>query len=112
MPRCPTVRSGWIARSVLIGALVGASLTATACGSSGSASSSGSATILNTSKIARAIEQSSLAQRNEHARVSCPSGVHQQKGLVFSCTAVVGRYSTSFVVTELDGSGEVHYQAR
>ncbi|MDQ6807457.1 MAG: hypothetical protein M3065_21475 [Actinomycetota bacterium] len=68
--------------------------------------------MLNTKKIARAIERSSLAQRGEYAHVTCPTRVHQHKGLVFSCTAVVGHTSTPFAVTELDGSGEVHYQAR
>jgi hypothetical protein len=86
--------------------LVAASLAVTACGSSGSP------TILNTEKVERAIEQSSLAQRGTHARVSCPSGVHQKQGLVFTCTAVVARVSTRFVVTEMDGSGNVHYEAR
>jgi hypothetical protein len=87
-------------------AALAASLVLSACGSSGSP------TILNTEKVERAIEQSTLAQRGEHAQVSCPSGVHQQKALVFSCTAVVNRVSTQFVVTELDGSGHVHYAAR
>jgi hypothetical protein len=32
--------------------------------------------------------------------------------LLFSCTAVVGRNSTRFVVTQLDGSGRVRYEAR
>lgn len=93
-------------RSLIAGALVASSLAVTGCGSSVSP------TILNTEKIERAIEQSSLAQRGRHAQVSCPSGVHQKKGLVFSCTAVVGRGATRFVVTELDASGHVHYEAR
>jgi hypothetical protein len=78
----------------------------TACGSSRSP------TILNTEKVERAIEHSSLDQRGIRARVSCPSGVHQTKGLVFYCTAVVGRHSTRFAVTQLDESGRVHYEAR
>jgi hypothetical protein len=86
--------------------LVGASLAVTACGSSGSP------TILDTEKVERAIEHSSLAQRGARAQVSCPSGVHQKKGVVFFCTAIVKRDSTRFVVTELDGSGHVHYEAR
>jgi hypothetical protein len=81
-------------------------LGATACGSSQSP------TILNTEKVERAIERSSLAQRGRQVQVSCPSGVHQKKGLVFSCTAVAGRGSTQFVVTELDSLGHVHYEAR
>ena len=88
------------------GLLVAVSLAVAACGSAQSP------TILDTEKVERAIERSSLAQRGKHAEVSCPAGVHQRKGLVFSCTAVVARRSTRFVVTELDGSGHVHYEAR
>jgi hypothetical protein len=88
------------------GALVAASLAVSACGSSESP------TIVDTEKVERAIESSSLAQRGQHARVSCPSGVHQTKGLVFYCTAVVGGHSTRFVVTQLDESGRVQYEAR
>jgi len=91
---------------VVAGVLVAASLAVTACGSSESP------TILNTEKVERAIEHSSLAQRGKHAQVSCPSGVHQKKGLMFSCTAVVKRDSTRFVVTQLDGAGHVRYEAR
>lgn len=92
--------------SFVAGALIAASLAVTACGSSESP------TILNTEKIERSIEQSSFAQRGADARVSCPSGVHQKKGLVFSCTAVVGRTSTRFMVSQLDEDGRVHYEAR
>jgi Domain of unknown function (DUF4333) len=92
--------------SNLAAAILMASLAVAACGSSSSP------TILNTEKVERAIERSALAQRGERAAVSCPSGVHQTKGLVFACTAVVGRATTRFVVTELNGSGDVHYVAR
>ena len=74
--------------------------------------SSASVTILNTEKVERAIENSSLSQRGIHADVSCPSGVHQKKDLVFACTAVVKHTSTRFVVTQLNGSGQVHFEAR
>jgi hypothetical protein len=86
--------------------LVAAGLAVGACGSSESP------TTLNTEKVERAIEHSSLAQRGLEAHVSCPSGVRQKKGRRFSCTAVTERGSTRFVVTQLDGSGQVHYQAR
>jgi len=102
----PAVPRRRVGRSLGAGLLAAASLAVTACGSSGSP------TILNTEKIERAIEHSSLAQRGIHAQVSCPSGVHQKRGFVFSCTAVVKGGSTRFVVTELDGSGHVHYEAR
>ena len=93
-------------RSLVAAALLVAGLALSACGSSPAP------TILNTEKVERAIEQSSLAQRGVHAQVSCPSGVHQQAALMFSCTAVVKSDATRFVVTQLDGSGHVHYEAR
>jgi hypothetical protein len=86
--------------------LIAASVAITACGSAGSP------TILNTEKVERAIEGSSLAQRSQHVQVTCPSGVHQKKGLVFTCTAVGASGTTRFVVNELDSSGHVHYVAR
>jgi hypothetical protein len=94
------------ARSFAAPLLVAAGFAVSACGSAGSP------TILNTEKVERAIEQSSLVQRGQHAEVSCPSGVHQKKGLTFSCTAVVGSRSTLFTVSQLSGSGQVHYEAR
>ncbi len=101
------MRSRSSAKSSLVAAgAVAASLALGACGSADSA------TILNTEKVERAIEQSSLAQRGAHAQVSCPSGIHQKKGLAFSCTALVKRASTRFVVTQLDGAGHVRYAAR
>ena len=86
--------------------LLAASLAA--CGSS-----SVSPTVLNTEKVERAIEKSIMDQRGKHAQVTCPSGVHQAKGLDFSCAALAGpNSSTRFVVTQLDDSGHVHYAAR
>ena len=105
-PERPAARRRWPVRSLLAGALLAAGLGVTACGSSQSP------TILNTEKVERAIEHSSLAQRGQHAQVTCPSGVHQKKDLAFACTAVVKRRSTRFMVTQLDGSGRVHYEAR
>jgi hypothetical protein len=102
----PAAPSRWLGRSSVAGVLVAASLAATGCGSSDPP------VILNTEKVERAIERSSLAQRGQRPRVSCPSGVHQKEGLTFSCTAVVGRVSTRFEVNQLDGSGRVQYKAR
>jgi hypothetical protein len=95
-----------LARSPAAGVLVAVSLVLSACGSSSSV------TNLNTEKIEGAIEQSSLAQRGARVQVTCPAGIHQQKGLVFSCVAILGHSSTRFVVTELDSSGHVRYAAR
>jgi hypothetical protein len=95
-----STRSAFACVLVAVGVAVGA------CGSAEST------TVLNTEKVERAIERSSLAQRGIHAQVSCPSGQHQEKGMTFSCAAVTKQGSTRFVVTEVDGSGDVHYQAR
>jgi hypothetical protein len=85
--------------------IAGSGLILGACGSSESIAT------LNMEKIERAIAQSSLVQRGQRARVSCPSAVPQMKGLKFSCRAVVGSVSTRFVVVEQDGSGHVRYEA-
>lgn len=65
---------------------------------------------LDMAKVERAIAHSSLAQRGQHAEVSCPAAMAQREGLTFSCTAVVGTASTEFVV-EQDESGHVRYEA-
>jgi len=96
----------WLGRLLLASVLVTAVVAFTACGKSEAP------TILNTEKVERAIERSSLVQRGKRAAVSCPSGVHQKKGSEFACTAVVKGKSTRFVVTQVDGSGNVHYEAR
>ena len=93
-------------RTLRGGVLIAAGIAVTACGSSRSPA------VINANTIERAIANSSLAQRGLHAQVSCPSGVPQKQGLVFDCTAVVNRDSTTFVVTELNGSGALHYEAR
>jgi hypothetical protein len=94
-------------RPLLAGLLLTVSLAIAACGTS-----ERPPTILDTEKVEHAIEQSTLAQRGAHVRASCPAGVQQEQGLVFSCTAVARGHSTRFVVTELNGSGRVHYEAR
>lgn len=101
-------------RVSVAGALLAAGLAIGGCGSSDSSSvsSSKSPIVLDTEKVERAIERSSLSQRGAHAVVSCPAGVHQKKGRAFSCTAVLKGESTRFAVTQVDGSGRVHYVGR
>lgn len=66
--------------------------------------------ILNTETVERAIEQSILQQRHLRAQVTCPSGVHQQKGQSFNCTAFLARGGkTTFRVTQTDDNGHVTY---
>jgi len=98
----PFGRHPW---ALVLALAVGASLVLAACGSSESIAT------LNTEKVERAIAQSSLVQRGQRARVSCPSAVPQMKGLQFSCRAVVGSVSTRFVVVEQDEVGHVRYEA-
>jgi ribosomal protein L13E len=64
---------------------------------------------LDTAGVERAIANSIRAERNIDATVSCPSGIPQQKGRVFTCMArlTVGTYPVS--VTEVDGAGHVRY---
>lgn len=108
--RVPSARRGrrLAGRSLAAGLLIAASFSVAACSKDGAKT----ATILNTEKVERAIEASVAAQRDKNARVSCPSGVHQKKGLTFSCTATVKRVDTQFVVTQQDGAGRVRYAAR
>jgi hypothetical protein len=65
--------------------------------------------VLDTARVARAITISIRSQRRLQAHVVCPSGVLQQKGLVFTCTATVRRHGYPFTVTEVDGNGHVRY---
>jgi len=104
--RRPATRRRTGGRLLAAGTLVAMGLAVTACGSSEKT------TILNTEKVERAIEKSSMNQRDKKVNVSCPSGVHQKKKLEFSCTAFGKGGSTKFVVTTLDDSGRVHYEAK
>lgn len=65
--------------------------------------------VLDTARVARAITISIRTQRRLRAHVVCPSGVLQQKGLVFTCTATVHSRGYPFTVTEVDGNGHVQY---
>jgi hypothetical protein len=104
-PRHPWAPFRPLRGSLVAVLIVAAGLVLAACGSSESIST------LDTGKIERAIAQSSLAQRGQHAQVICPSTVPQIEGLKFSCRAIVGSVSTRFVVVEQDESGHVHYEA-
>jgi len=115
-----TVLKRSLASWFVAGALAAVSIGVTACGSSVSRTTSSRSSVgttvsfvsINTEKIEHAIENSSLAQRGKHVTVICPSRVQQEKGLVFYCTAIYRTSRTPFMVTELNGSGDVHYVAR
>lgn len=65
--------------------------------------------ILNTDRVARAIESSIREQRHLASRVSCPVNIVQQRGVVFNCQATVAARQFSVVVTEVDGDGHVTF---
>lgn len=67
---------------------------------------------LDTQRVERSIAAAIDAQRGLRARVACPSEVLQQRGLGFTCTAVVGDKHYPFAVTESDGDGHVRYVGR
>ena len=58
---------------------------------------------------ARAIEAAVSKKRHLSAKVSCPSPVLQQDGLVFNCLATTKKGTGTFRVTEIDGSGHVKF---
>jgi hypothetical protein len=91
-------------RSALACVFLAAGVAVGACGSLRSP------TMLDTEKVERAIERSGWEQRRIRVQVTCPAGVRQSQGLVFSCTAMTPGRSTRFVVTQLDGSGRVRYE--
>ncbi|HEY1458175.1 MAG TPA: hypothetical protein VGF15_06620, partial [Solirubrobacteraceae bacterium] len=86
-----------------------------ACGSSKS-SPPAKKVNLNISHVVLSIEQSILAERHLHAKVSCPVAVPQEKGQVFTCTATgitngkhKTRFTTPFTVTVQNNQGYVTY---
>lgn len=72
--------------------------------------------LLKIKNVTSAIRRSVLTQRGVKSSVSCPPSVLQQKGLKFTCQAVV-RSATAkvkagtypFTVTQADGAGHVTY---
>jgi hypothetical protein len=88
-----------------------------ACGSSSSTTTSGgSVPPLNTTRVAKSIEESVLTQRKIHVTVVCPASVPQEKGKVFECIATskstkapFGPVKTPFVVTIQTSKGYVTY---
>jgi hypothetical protein len=87
------------------GAVLAAALAVASCGSEQPVAT------LDSGRIERAIERSSLAQRGVQAAVTCPSGVPAQEGLKFSCIAMVEGEGTRFLVTQRDDAGKVRYEA-
>jgi hypothetical protein len=82
-----------------------------ACGSTRPAGTSAQR-YLDTSRVALAIERSTLSQRGLHAYAYCPSEVPQIKGQSFTCIAYAARVApATFTVVQLDARGHVRYVA-
>jgi hypothetical protein len=111
--RLPTKRTfGSLAAAGLV------ALALSACGSSASSSTQTKATalpthLLNTKRVALAIEQSILSERRLHSKVTCPTVVPQQKGRSFTCVATTATHKRSvktvFTVFQKNGQGNVTY---
>lgn len=72
--------------------------------------------LLKITNVSTAIRRSVLTQRGVRSTVSCPARVLQQKGLAFTCQAVVRSGTTKvkagtypFRVTQADDAGHVTY---
>lgn len=68
--------------------------------------------ILNTERVARAIEASIFSQRHLRASASCPAHIVQEKGVQFTCYATVSGRQYPVTVTQGDSSGHVTYVVR
>src|SRR5271163_4664026 len=106
-PAIVRIRRAAIA-AVACAALVGA------CGSSGSSSTA--TTSLNTTLVAKSIEESVLSKRHLHVTVTCPANVVQEEGKTFVCTATSHSaknpstvVTTPFKVTVQNNKGFVTY---
>lgn len=96
---------------ILGGGLV--TLLLAACGSTTPSHPAASAPVtsgkLDTARVARAIQDSILAQRKLRASVKCPSSEPLRKGWHFVCFATTSSGQTPFVVTEVDDRGSTTY---
>jgi len=115
----PLARSTTARRACWLAAAGLAGLALSACGSS-SSSSTPTATaaqlpthLLNTKRVALAIEQSILSKRQLHAKVTCPTAVPQAKGRTFTCVASTQLHKqpvrTVFTVFQQNNLGKVNY---
>jgi hypothetical protein len=111
-----TVR--WLAAAGIAG------LALSACGGSSSSSSSstspatsahtgGATHLLNTKRVALAIQQSIHSERRISSKVVCPRAVPQEKGRTFTCVAKTKSHNqqvkTVFTVYQKNDSGKVNY---
>jgi hypothetical protein len=69
--------------------------------------------MLNTKRVALAIEASIRSERQLSSKVTCPPAVPQQKGRTFTCVAQTKSHNqhvkTVFTVFQKNDSGKVNY---
>lgn len=100
-------------------AVLATAVSLAACGGSdkGTTSTEAQTRLLDTGKVATAIEASIKQQRDITATATCPTGVAQREGATFECVAryrVAGktaRQSATFTVTQ-GKDGNVTYVAK
>jgi len=100
--------------AVAVAALVSAGALS-ACGSGSTTTPSGGVAfpkaLLDTHRVALAIEQSILSERHVHAKVTCPKVMPEQQGHNFYCIARVGKTTTPFAVAQTNNNGFVTYKS-
>lgn len=65
--------------------------------------------MLDTNRVAAAIESSIRAQRKLSSSVRCPVDIIQRRGILFECQAVVDARTYPVIVSEVDGAGHVRF---
>ena len=98
--------------SALLATVLCAGLLA-ACGDDDNKKPEPAAKTIDAQHVARSIEDTIAGERNITAKVTCPAGVEQKKGVKFTCTAKVkGEADTPFEVTVTDDAGAVDFVAK
>lgn len=104
-------------------AALGTVLAVTACGQSNNSASDHTHGFLDTTRVARAIQQSIESERHLASSVICPPRIPQEQGLAFTCVATTyklshqGRKSlrlplhTTFTVVQQNDRGNVYYHS-
>jgi hypothetical protein len=65
--------------------------------------------VVDSSRVAKAIEDSIRSQRRLSAAVTCPATILEAKGLTFTCTAKTRKGTGAFRVTETNSYGHVTF---
>lgn len=116
--QCTTVRTArWLAvagiAGVALSACGGSSSSSTTTAPAASAHNGTPTHLLNTKRVALAIEQSIRSERKLGSKVTCPHAVPQEKGRTFTCVAETKMHNqhvkTVFTVFQKNDSGQVNY---